>query len=387
MKNRDFRNLIVYFISILVLVLMYAIPYYQYHYGSNEKVLFKDFPPILQDSNIPLYYENFVNEEKHNTMVHVSSMAPLDKDRLMCIWYSGTREGARDVAILYSIFNMKNKTWFQPQILIDRYTSSNELKRYIKKIGNAVLYKDSKDRLWLFYVSIPKGGWSMSSINYKISLDNGINWSKSKKIISSPFFNLTSNVKNKPFELTDGLIVLPAYHEFIKKYAQLIYINHNSTIKTKRITNDKKAIQPSIVHIEGEKLLAFFRNMETGKALTIKSQDLGKTWSKIREADFPNPNSGFDVIKLSNGLLIGVINYSSKDRGNLTMIISKDRGKTWHPINTFENSEGKEYSYPFLLKTLDGIYHLTYTYERKKIKHIMFNEKWVHFILKKTKNE
>ena len=50
----------------------------------------------------------------------------------------------------------------------------------------------------------------------------------------------------------------------------------------------------------------------------------------------------------------------------------------WQLIHQFENlAEGEKihnpFSYPFLLKTSSGDFHLFYTWKRKHIKHVHFN--------------
>ena len=96
-------------------------------------------------------------------------------------------------------------TWTEPRVLLDRRQSSLELKRWVRKIGNAVVMNDRQGGLWLFYASM-LGGWSTASLNYKVSLDRGQTWTPSRKLLLSPFFNLTNNVKNKGITLRRGYL-------------------------------------------------------------------------------------------------------------------------------------------------------------------------------------
>ena len=74
------------------------------------------------------------------------------------------------------------------------------------------------------------------------------------------------------------------------------------------------------------------------------------------------------------------INNSFNDRSNLTLVISKDKGKSWKALKVREDGPGKEYSYASINVSDNGLYHLTYTYERKRIKHIVFNEPWIRML-------
>ena len=73
--------------------------------------------------------------------------------------------------------------------------------------------------------------------------------------------------------------------------------------------------------------------------------------------------------------------HAFQERSDLTLVLSRDGGRRWQTLKILEKTPGKEYSYPFLLRSGDG-YHLTYTFERARIKHVVFNEAW----LKANKN-
>ena len=372
------------FVLIILTIFLYAVSWYQKLPNKNDW----DISTITEQNTgclthkTPFYSETFVNIETPGYISHVSSISPAD-NKMACAWYAGSREGAGDVAIYFSLFNEETLTWGQPVKLVDRLQSSNELKRDVKKIGNPVLFSDSAGRLWLFYSSVTVGGWSGCSLNYKISTDGGSTWTNSSKMILSPFFNLTENVKNKGILFEDGSFVIPVYHEFINKFSQLVRLKPgkgHTNYEIWKITTNENAIQPSILPDEGGAMTAFFRNMGNKKEnyiLKTFSKDAGKTWSELIDTSLPNPNSGFDIIRLADGGYLAVINYSFHDRSNLTMLISEDKGKTWRKIKVLENTPGKEYSYPSINRSNSGLYHLTYTYERRRIKHIVFNEPWI----------
>lgn len=55
----------------------------------------------------------------------------------------------------------------------------------------------------------------------------------------------------------------------------------------------------------------------------------------------------------------------------LNLAISKD-GKDWKTVLTLEKQKG-EYSYPAIIQTADGKVHITYTYQRQTIKHVVLD--------------
>lgn len=374
--------------TVLLIILLYLFPFYQNISNEvrwdNRTVATQDENRFLLSNKKPFYSEGFVTEERPGSISHVSSISPAGNNKIACVWYAGSREGARDVAIYFSIFDEEKATWTKPIILVDRGQCCRELKRYIKKVGNPLLFSDKEDRLWLFYSSITFGGWSGSSLNYKISEDGGYTWSKSRKMILSPFLNLTNNVKNKGISFNDGSFIIPVYHEFIKKFSQLVWVRPTYSdgvkLEIRKMTHQKKAIQPSLLYNGGKNLSAFFRNMGpkgSSHILIAYSNDMGQSWSGLSDTHLPNPNSGFDMITLSDGSYLGVINNSFTDRSNLSLVISRDIGKTWKILKVLENTPNREYSYPSINRSGRGFYHITYTYEKRRIKHIVFNEAWI----------
>jgi predicted neuraminidase len=51
--------------------------------------------------------------------------------------------------------------------------------------------------------------------------------------------------------------------------------------------------------------------------------------------------------------------------------LSKD-GVRWEPSVTLENQPG-EYSYPAVIQARDGRVHVTYTWRRERIKHVVLD--------------
>jgi predicted neuraminidase len=53
--------------------------------------------------------------------------------------------------------------------------------------------------------------------------------------------------------------------------------------------------------------------------------------------------------------------------------ISKD-GVAWQSVLTLESEPG-EYSYPAVIQAADGLVHITYTWKRQRVKHVVLNPK------------
>ena len=322
-----------------------------------------------------------MTDEKPGTMYHVSSICPAGDHKMACTWYVGSKDCAPDVAIYLSIFDETKSEWTRPQLLVDSDIASKELDSYVRKVGNSLIYRDGRGRLWLIYASIVVGGWGGSSLNYKISVDEGATWSKSEKLILSPIFNLAENVKNKGINLDDVSFIIPVYRELGRNYSMALHVDTsgreiNYTIT--KISDSINAIQPVLLREDGDNIVALFRNSKRLKGSPIlfaRSSDLGKTWSNVQETNMANWNSGFDMIQMSDGAYLGIVNNGIRE--NLTIVTSRDGGRNWKPIKVLEKKKDCEYSYPSISRSSSGLYHVTYSYERKRIKHLVFNEQWL----------
>jgi len=72
-------------------------------------------------------------------------------------------------------------------------------------------------------------------------------------------------------------------------------------------------------------------------------------------------------VALALGRFLIVHNDSASDRGILRVTLSQD-GRDWQKALTLESAAG-EFSYPAVIQARDGLVHITYTWQRKKIRH------------------
>ena len=396
----------------------------------------RDEPPAalsLIETELTAAYDgapNIVSRRNATDMVHSASVAELADGRLLATWFGGSREGARDVAIYGAYFDPASGNWSEVRPLITREFTERELGRYIKKLGNPVITRLNDNRLALYYVSVSLGGWATSQLNVAYSDDDGQSWHSVRRLVTSPFFNLSTLVKGTPYLYEDGTIALPVYHEMAGKFGELLRVSPNGRVLDKtRLTTGREAIQPVILPVDDDEALALLR--DTGDegpftAVMTSSDSSGTAWSEPENASFFNPNSALAAVVLDCGRILAVANDTEDERNRLTLLISEDRGRSWNPIirvednsengtaprrvpleqfsQALENTMAEEglsesqraqflesasealctdggcryrYDYPYLIKATDGTVHLVYTWNKAYIKHRAFSQEWL----------
>jgi predicted neuraminidase len=303
---------------------------------------------------------------------------------VIALWYGGEREGAADVAIYASWLQPDSESWSTPRQVISREQAEHDLGLHLRKLGNAVLLAGDDNNVWMFFVTASIGGWSTSHINMVHSRDGGHSWGRVVRLRTSPFLNISTLVKGHPFFYADGTIGLPVYHELAGKFSELLRLERNGKVIDKiRMSSERRAIQPDIVLLGEREMLAVMRNTSgTAKMYQVLSRDNGETWGKLQETSIPNPNSAV-TLDGRPSLLVLAYNDSDEHRNPLSLAVSTDRGKSWKKIADIEKSPLRadnnkdEFSYPYLLRTRAGMYHLFYTWKRTRIAHVSFSEDWI----------
>ena len=372
-------------ILILVTLLLHAVPWWRWYSSMEQEPLTFAFRPPSSpiDRGLPRMTEEFIDRDPGSRTVHVSSLCEMADGRMVACWYGGTREGARDTAIYLAVRDPGGASaWSGPRVIVDRDSASRELRRYVKKVGNPLIFTDSENRLWLIYVTIAVGGWSGSSLNVKVSDDGGRSWTLSTRLTLSPLVNVSELVKNNPVQLSNGSLAVPIYHECLGKFPEILWIKKKKEgfiSRKTRMAGGRSFIQPSIVPIDPCRAVALFRSCSHERAVGMATTtDAGTTWSKPQHLELPNPDAAISALPLSGGRILLAFNDSPRGRENLQFALSSDGGDTWQGIARIEEGKGAEFSYPYMIRDNHRRIHLVYTWMRKRIKHVVFNEAWIN---------
>ncbi|MBA4681181.1 exo-alpha-sialidase [Pseudomonas sp. MDMC216] len=383
---------------------------------------------LIGSVQAPFYSSRFASSDL-DEFVHASSVASLPDGGLMAVWFAGSREGAADVQVRGSRYDAQEAEWGEEIVLATRESTESATQKHIRKLGNPVIALAPDNRLWLFYVSVSIGGWAGSAINAMYSDDLGENWSAPKQLITTPFLNISTLVRNAPVFHRDGTIGLPVYHEFLGKFAEYLYISPAGDVVDKtRISRGKHSLQPTIVPMDEYNAVAMLRYAGDihHKVLASRTEDAGQTWSEPYPINPANPNSSLAAVATPDHGLLVALNDLEDGRFRLRLMGTDSGLDLWKPVidldespdpygnpfspevyreiigDKFLRSSGPrreslvdeflanldqrvckdhgcdfEYEYPYFIKSGDGLYHLVYSWNNTFIKHISFNDAWL----------
>lgn len=305
--------------------------------------------------------EEFVFENPPFASCHASTLTQTSSGKLLCAYFAGSKEGAKDVGIWISTRTLKG--WSDPFLVA---------KEVEVPYWNPVLYTLPSGEILLFY-KIGPSPHSWSGV-IKRSYDEGKSWSSPENLPAG----VIGPVKNRPLLLSNGTLLCASSIESWQRWGCWIDIttDQGKTWTKSNPINLKNdvfgIIQPAVFSVSGDTLRLLTRSYNRERICTATSENGGKTWTDAMPTDLPNPNSAIDAIRLHNGQILLVYNHSSQDRTPLNLALSDDGGQQWISSLVLEDSPG-EYSYPSVIQTKDNRIHITYTFNRTHIKYVSMN--------------
>uniref|UniRef100_A0A7S0QYY0 Sialidase domain-containing protein n=2 Tax=Pyramimonas obovata TaxID=1411642 RepID=A0A7S0QYY0_9CHLO len=354
---------------------------------------------------------------------HSSSITEVSPGVLLAVWFAGTEENSPDVAILSARY--EEGVWKLPEEVVPPFERGS--KACGKAIGvrckgfnstwNPVVMTHPSGEVLLFY----KVGNSPSEWTglIKRSLDGGITWGEPELLPEG----VAGPSKNKVLILPNGRLLAPASTEAVgppnptggreriwKCWVDESLDGGQTWARRGPIPFDGNIIQPVFyVGRDGNvRMLArgateltpdgkkadTYRDpanrkhvIHPGKKYMIAAvaDANGENWSKGYPISLPCPNSGLDAVKLADGRLLAAYNdewdtdearaaVCSRFRCRLAVAASPDDGATWRRVAVLADGKGAvEHSYPAIIQTEDGYVHITYTDERKSIRHVVLD--------------
>lgn len=328
--------------------------------------------PAAQPKGPGVVSSQFIYTEAPFFQCHASTIVETPQG-LVAAWFGGTKEGHQDVSIWVS--RHEGGQWTAPQQVADGVQSPT----LRHPCWNPVLFQPARSPLMLFFKvgPNPKAWWGELCISH----DGGRTWSKQQKLGKVNGQVLIGPVKNKPIQLDDGTILCPSSteHDGWRVHLECTSDLAKTWQMSPPINDGRKfnAIQPSILTYADGRMQVLCRTRE-GVIAQSWSSDGGNTWSEMTSTGLPNPNSGTDAVTLADGRQLLVYNHTVREgearpRGREMLNVALSRnGRSWQAALVLENEPG-EFSYPAVIQTADGLVHITYTWKRQRIKHVVLD--------------
>jgi predicted neuraminidase len=343
-------------------------------------LLATDVHPATSAGTSPIVQAEFIYERGPYPVCHASTLVETTSGSLLAAWFGGSAEGRPDVDIYLSHFDAKSRHWTESVRVVDGVQSDGT--RF--PCWNPVLFQPRDGPLMLFYKvgPSPAAWWGMLTT----STNDGRTWAPPRRLPDG----VLGPIKNKPIQLADGTIVGGSSTED-PNFGWHVQIERThdlgatwEVVGPLATAAQLNAIQPAIFARPGGALQILCRTRERVLA-TSRSDDGGRTWSALAATRLVSANSGVDALTLVDGRQLLVFNDRAgakplsatasweSERCPLSVAISRD-GDRWKTIFALETEVKRfGYAYPAVIQTRDGLIHISYTWNRERIKHVVLD--------------
>jgi predicted neuraminidase len=319
----------------------------------------------------------FINVSGELPCNHGGSLAELPDGSLVCTWYAASSEAAPDARICCSRLVKGSRAWTEPEVIVRPQAPRQGRWFANKSVGDTVLFVDREQCLWLFFAGIAIGGWSGAHVDFVVSHDFGGHWSPVQTLIGG----FGQSPRSKLVQLADGQVMIPLSSWLFhwEGYTVCLNLNQGQVVNTSlaaKIPGPENS-QPSLVTLNSGDLLAYLRNPRGGSVLFSKWNPSLNRWSPAKPINLPSPDSAVDAIACENGVLVFYTSDPNR-RFGMSVAWSAD-GEHFSQLTSFGDRDNISSSYPTVIRSSDGDYHLIYTYAgRSMIKYLHLPKQWIH---------
>ncbi|MCB1226671.1 MAG: exo-alpha-sialidase [Verrucomicrobiales bacterium] len=321
-----------------------------------------------------LVKEEFVFNAAPFPQCHASTLVETPRG-LVAAWFGGTKEKNPDVGIWTSYHD--GSGWSSPTEAANGI--QHDSLRY--PCWNPVLFQPPGDAPTMLFFKVgpnPSEWWGEVMVSY----DAGRSFRDRRRLPSG----IDGPVRCKPLLLADGSLLCPSSTEhgddWRFHFEVLRDLAHpelgTSWARFEPESQAFQVIQPALIRLPDGALGALMRS-KNERVIQTTSTDGGQTWSPLQKTDLPNNNSGIESLTLRDGRHLLLYNHISGDRENgwgkrnILHLALSDDGQTWQAAALVENEKDGEFSYPAMIQTQDGLVHLSYTWRRQRVKHLVID--------------
>ena len=328
---------------------------------------------------------------------HGPALLELPNGDLLCVWFAGSFEGNADVHIVCSRLEKDSEAWTEPVDVSGDPERSEQ---------NPSLFYGPDGAAWCMYTAqldrqAGKDNMQFTAVvRCQKSTDGGRTWGPYETVFpeEGTFCRQPIQVlSNGRWIFSNWLCTDSAEGLSGDPTAFRISDDQGKTWRTVMMPESHGHVHANVVELEPGHLVAFMRNREAYRIHRSESFDYGETWSEPKPTPLPNNNSSISAAKLASGRISVAYNPTCTPdphpgkaawpglRCPVAVALSEDGGLTFPIIRWMERGEGyigdenktnnKQYEYPYLMQTKDGMIHLAYAaWTRDAMKYVRFTE-------------
>ncbi|GAA4125465.1 putative neuraminidase [Aminobacter aganoensis] len=347
---------------------------------------------------------------------HAANLSLLPDGTLACVWFGGTMEGMGDISVYLSRLAPGSDSWSAPEKMSDDPQKSEQ---------NPLLFNAPDGKVWLLYTSQTSGHQDGAVVKRRISEDGGKSFGKVSVLCDIP-----GTFVRQPIIINGrGEWLLPVFRCIgrpgtrwsgdVDTAAVLVSTDAGASWTMHDVPDSLGAVHMNIVALGSEEMVALYRNRFSEQVLRSRSLDGGRSWSAPEATDLPNNNSSVQAVRTADGRIAIVYNHANASmsddrrlslydeiegdepvaaepatepegrkavwgvpRAPLSLAFSSDGGESFGNRIDLETGDGfcltnnskdglnREFSYPSILATPDGVIHVAFTYFRRAIKYV-----------------
>ena len=328
---------------------------------------------------------------------HGPALLELPNGDLLCVWFAGSFEGNADVHIVCSRLEKDSEAWTEPVDVSGDPERSEQ---------NPSLFYGPDGAAWCMYTAqldrqAGKDNMQFTAVvRCQKSTDGGRTWGPYETVFPEEGTFCRQPIQilsNDRWIFSNWLCTDSAEGLSGDPTAFRISDDQGKTWRTVMMPESHGHVHANVVELEPGHLVAFMRNREAYRIHRSESFDYGETWSEPKPTPLPNNNSSISAIKLQSGRVAIAYNPTCTPdpqpgkaawpglRCPVAVALSEDGGLTFPIIRWMERGEGyigdenktnnKQYEYPYLMQTKDGMIHLAYAaWTRDAMKYVRFTE-------------
>ncbi|PRA04415.1 glycosyl hydrolase [Arthrobacter sp. MYb229] len=402
----------------------------------------KEFSNISTDGIVRHEQDlNFAYLPAPTVQSHAANLMTLGNGRLGCVWFGGTQEGVADISIYFSYLDKTasgawESQWSEPRKLSNDATRSEQNPILFVHVEELWLlytaqHAGNQDTSEVRRrISCDNGEtWSEPETLFAATAHGGVFVRQPPVVVGErilvPIFRCATVPGQKWVGDEDDS-------------ALMVSSDGGKTWVEQLIEGSLGCVHMNIAALADGSLMALYRSRWADAIYFSKSEDQGVSWTAPVATELPNNNSSIQFTAMHDGRLALIYNHSRANaeterrlslydeiddegldeqvdgpvafepepaegegvtkpkafwgtpRAPLTVAISEDGGQSWTVRRDLEVGDGyclsnnsreglnREFSYPSIHQSQDGLLHLAYTYFRQAIKYVRVDPSWIY---------